>query len=199
MALSKDLLESLYHQQKLSMAEIAEQLGCSTNKVAYWMTKHGIVRRDIREAIYHWHNPDGDPFQIKPIKTKKDRQLFYLALGLYIGEGRKRGHDVSLSNADPDVIRVFLKFLREICDVTESKLWAWINIFDDRDLAKAQRYWQDVTGLPKSQFYKTIVRLHRGGSYPNLSTNGTLTVGLTNRNLREIILKWCTEYLNKQS
>jgi hypothetical protein len=199
MALSKDLLKDLYHEQKMSMSEIAKHLRCSTNKVVYWMNKHEIARRDIREAIYQWHNPDGDPFQIKPLKTEEDRQLFHLALGLYIGEGRKRGHDVSLSNTDPNVIRVFLKFLREICGVNETRLWAWINIFDDQDLAKAQRYWQDAARLPKSQFYKTIIRPHRGGNYSNISTHGTLTVGLTNRNLREIILRWCAEYLSRHS
>jgi hypothetical protein len=96
-------------------------------------------------------------------------------------------------------MRVFLKFLREICGVDETKPWAWLNIFDDQDLSKAQRYWQSVTQLRKSQFYKAIVRPHRGGSYSNLSANGTVTVGLTNRNLREIVLKWCAEYLRKYS
>jgi transposase-like protein len=71
MLLSKELLKDLYHEQKLSMAQIARQLGCSTNKVAYWMTKYGLARRDIREAIYQWHNPDGDPFHVKTIKTER--------------------------------------------------------------------------------------------------------------------------------
>ncbi|MBI5347761.1 MAG: winged helix-turn-helix domain-containing protein, partial [Chloroflexi bacterium] len=36
MSLSKELLEELYNEQRLSMAEIAERLDCSPNKVAYW-------------------------------------------------------------------------------------------------------------------------------------------------------------------
>jgi transcriptional regulator with XRE-family HTH domain len=199
MSLSKELLEELYNQQKLSMAEIAERLGCSQNKVAYWMVKHEIPRRDISEAIYRWHNPDGDPFEVQALSSEDERALFYLAVALYIGEGKKRGHDVSLSNTDPRVIRIFLRFLRKICGVDESKVWAWINIFDDAGLEEAQRYWEESTGLLSSQFYKPVVRPQKGGSYSNLSEHGTLTVGVSNTNLRDIVLNWCEEYLNKYS
>ena len=47
MELGKNLLDALYNEEQLSMAEIAGRLGCSQNKVAYWMGKYGIARRDI--------------------------------------------------------------------------------------------------------------------------------------------------------
>ncbi|MBI3764127.1 MAG: hypothetical protein HY260_19980, partial [Chloroflexi bacterium] len=144
------------------MAEIAEQLGCSPNKVVYWMEKHGIERRDISEAIYQWHNPDGDPFDIQTLETEEQRDLFQLAIGLYIGEGKKQSDaDVSLSNTEPRVIQVFLRFIREICRVDEEKIFAWINVFDDAQLERAQSYWEEVTRLSSSQFYKAVVRPRR--------------------------------------
>ncbi len=198
MSLSKELLEELYNQQKLSMAEIAERLGCSQNKVAYWMEKHGIPRRDISEAIYQWINPNGDPFDVRLPVSENEHDLFRLAIGLYIGEGKKRGHkDVAIANTDPRVIRVFLKFLREICRVNEDKIWAWINIFDDVDLEMAQLYWEQVTRLLRSQFYRPTVRPRRGGTYLNVSEYGTLTVGVSNKKLLEMVLNWCDEYLSK--
>ena len=198
MSLSKELLEELYNAQHLSMAEIAERLDCSPNKVAYWMIKHGIPRRDVSEAIYHWQNPDGDPFEIQESLSGDEQELFYLAIALYIGEGKKRDREqVSLSNTEPRVIKVFLKFLREICHVDEDKIWAWINIFDDSNLRRAQEYWEDVTGLPRSQFYKPVVRARRGGTYLNVSEYGTLSVGVNSTRLREIVLQWCEECLNK--
>jgi len=200
MSLSKELLEELYNQQRLSMAEIAERLDCSQNKVAYWMVKYGIPRRDVSEAIYHWQNPEGDPFEIQESLSDEEQELFYLAIALYIGEGKKRDREqVSLSNTEPRVIRVFLKFLREICRVDENRIWAWINIFDDSSLKRAQEYWEEVTQLPRSQFYKPVVRARRGGTYLNVSEYGTLTVGVSNTRLREIVLQWCEDYLNKHS
>lgn len=200
MSLSKELLEELYNAQHLSMTEIAERLDCSPNKVAYWMIKHDIPRRDVSEAIYLWQNPTGDPFEIQESLSGDEQELFYLAIALYIGEGKKRDREqVSLSNTEPRVIKVFLRFLREICHVDEKKIWAWINIFDDSNLRRAQEYWEDVTGLTSSQFYKPVVRARRGGTYLNVSEYGTLTVGVNNTRLREIVLQWCEEYLNKHS
>jgi uncharacterized protein YjcR len=49
MSLSRNILEELCNEQKLSMAEIAERLKCSPNKVAYWMVKYGIQRRNISQ------------------------------------------------------------------------------------------------------------------------------------------------------
>ena len=180
------------------MAAIAERLGCSLNTVVYWMNKYGIPRRDTSEAIYRWHNPDGDPFEIRMPETDDEWELSLLAIGLYIGEGKKQSDaDVSLSNTDPRVIQVFLRFLRQVCRVEESKIWAWLNVFDDVDLVAAQEYWQAVTGLPEAQFYKATVRPRRGGTYSNLSEYGTLTVGVSNTRLRKIVLRWCDEYLEK--
>src|SRR5258708_3435741 len=198
MAIDKQLLVELYHQHRLSMAEIAERLGCSHNKVVYWMEKYSIERRSMSEAMYHWQNPDGDPFEIQPLETEESRELFSLAIGLYIGEGKKRDEcEVAVANTDPQVIRVFLRFLREICRVDESKLRAWINIFNDVDLARAKLYWEDVTRLPRTQFYKAIVRTSRGGTYTNKSEYGTLTVSIANTKLHDLVLCWCSESLSK--
>src|SRR5262245_30029643 len=127
MDLGRDLLAALYNEHRLSMAEIAERLGCSQNKVAYWMNKHGIVRRDISEAIYQQRNPDGDPFVVQEIFADSERNLFQLAIGLYIGEGsKKRRGEVSIANNDARVIRTFMEFLRRICGVHDSNLFAVI-------------------------------------------------------------------------
>jgi len=198
MSLSKELLEELYNGQRLSMAEIAEQLGCSPNKVVYWMSKHGIPRRDVSEAIYQWHNPGGDPFDIRLPETEEERDLFRLALGLYLGEGKKLDQsEVAIANTDPRIIRAFMRFLREICRVDEVRIWAWINIFDDANLGEAQAYWEEVTGLASTQFYRPTVRPRRGGDYANLSKYGTLSVGVSNTKLHWLVMQWCEQYLEK--
>ncbi len=200
MSLNKNILEELYNVQKLSMAEMAARLGCSPNKIVYWMVKHGIQRRNISEAIYQWRNADGNPFKIHLPESEVERELFFIAIGLYVGEGKKRTvHEVSLANTNPQIVRIFLRFLREICGVDEDRLWAWINIFDDAHLVEAQTYWEQVTGLSRASFYKPIVRPRRGGSYLNLSQYGTVTVGVSNTKLCEIVKAWCQEYLKQHS
>ncbi len=45
-----DVLEELYHGQELSTREIADRYDISYETVTYWMDKHGIDRRDRKEA-----------------------------------------------------------------------------------------------------------------------------------------------------
>lgn len=82
-------LQKLYIQDGLSMKEIATSLGCSTNKVIYYMNKHAIKRRSIGEAIYRKHNPNGDPFKLRAIRSSADAKLLGLGLGLYWGRGQR--------------------------------------------------------------------------------------------------------------
>ena len=197
--MDKEKLLHLYCTQKMSMAEVARELGTTEKTVVYWMDKYNIPRRSWSEATYAKRNPDGDPFEIKELKTKEDFELFTLGVGLYVGEGNKRGYSAALSNADPQVIKVFLRFLREICRVDESKICAELNLFDDLDVEATIRYWQEVTQIPISRFRKPIVRKSRGGMYQNKSAYGTLTIRVCNTKLRDVILGWCQEVLNRYS
>lgn len=195
----KEALEQSYVQEKRSMQEIADELGCSVHKVQYWMDKYEIQRRGWDEASYVKQNLNGDPFEIKVPTSVAERELFTLGVALYIGEGTKRNYDVRLANSDPLVIQAFLRFLRETCSVQENKIKAWLNIFDDADVERALNYWQDVTGLPRAQFMKTIVRPSRSGNYLNKSGYGTLTVVVSNKKLGDMVKQWCKELLVRQS
>jgi len=195
--ISKEQLEQLYIREQLSMQEIADRLGYSVHKVQYWMDKYGIARRRWDEASYLKHNPNGDPFKIKAIQTDEDRELFNVAIGLFLGEGTKSHHDVRFANSNPQIIRTFLRFLREICGIEERKIFAWLNIFDDVDLVAALAYWQKVTGLSRAQFAKSMVRKSRGGSYLNKSQYGTITICVSNTKLGDKIKQWGEDKLRK--
>lgn len=187
----------LYSRDHLSMSEIAHKLHCSDNKIAYWMDRYQIPRRNREEAIYLKHNPTGDPFKIKKLNTDAKRELLRLGIGLYIGEGTKNKNRVVLTNTNPKVIRTFLRFLREICSVEEKRIYAYLNVFNDADLDQVLNYWQQVTGLRQSQFVKPTVRQSKGGVYRNKSLYGTLTVGVSNTKLAKHINEWCEQALQK--
>ena len=198
MTVTKELLDDLYNRERLSMTQIAQRVGCTPGKVAYWMRRYGLARRDVSEAIYQWYNPAGDPFAVRAVETPEARELFCLAIGLYIGEGKKKTHgEVAIANTNPQVIRTFMRFLQEICGVEPSQMVAGINVYDDVDLEQVQGYWEAVTGLPRAQFHKPVVRRSRGGTHLEKSAYGTVTVGFYSTKLQAIILCWCAEYLDK--
>lgn len=182
-----------YLEKKRSMQEIADELGVKSHTVQYWMKKHKIQRRGQSEATYVKRNPKGDPFKIKAKLTEKEKTLFYLAIGLYLGEGKKKGDGCKLvlGNTDPLIIRIFLKFLREICGVEERKIKLELNIYDDVDLKVALEYWSLVAKLPLTHFFKPIVRKARKGNYKCWSRYGTLSVSVSNKKLCQTVLGWC--------
>lgn len=195
--IAKETLERMYVQEKRSMQEIADTLGCSVNKVVYWMDKHGISRRGWSEATYHKRNPLGDPFQIHEPVTADERDLMMLAIGLYIGEGTKKADSVRFTNSNPQVIGAFLRFLEQICRVEKSKIRAWLNVHDDVNLEAAQSFWQAATGLDRKQFSKPFVQPSHGGSYADKSKYGTLTIIVGNRKLADFVKDSCSKVLDK--
>jgi hypothetical protein len=180
------------------MQQIARRCGCSVNKIVYWMDKYGFVRRGWSEATYVCRNPDGDPFTIRLPETIEERELFALAIGLYMGEGTKKGsHQVAMANSDPRILKIFLLFLEKFCGITKSIVSVWMNIYDDCDMEKARYWWANELGLDVAQFYNTAARTHRGGTYMKKSQYGTLTVSFQNTKLKLIIDQWCSEYYTK--
>lgn len=189
-------INALYQKGK-SAKEVGELLGINERKVRYWMGKGGVKPRSWSEATYCKRNPKGNPFNIiEQIKKPKDLELFFVSLGLYLGEGTKKGeHKVALGNTNPDILKAFLAFLRKICKVDESKIYAELNIFDDVVLQKALRYWTKTIGISRGQIRYITSRKSKGGTYKNKSEYGTLTIKVDNSKLKKIILEWCKQVL----
>lgn len=185
----------MYVIEKASMSEIAQKLHCSVHRVAYWMDRHQIVRRTISEAIYQKHNPNGDPFKVKVIKSLPDTMLLGLGLGLYWGEGNKANkHSIRLGNTDPTLVRTFINFLIQLFGVNKDDLHFGLQIFTDIDPVSALAYWTKELGVKPSQFYKITVTISGSiGTYRKKSQYGVITVHYHNKKLRDIIINLLAE------
>ena len=192
--INKALLERLYVDKKMSVKQIAKELGYSTNKVIYWMDKHGVARRTIRDAVYNWHNPNGDPFRINNFEIDQNSLLFGLGIGLYWGEGTKASSSsVRLGNSDPNLINAFIKFLTDIYSVDKSKLKFGLQLFTDIDKNIAKNYWISQLNIDDSQFYKVhITQSGKLGSYKHKSKYGVITIYYNNVKLRNILVDLVT-------
>ena len=188
--INRTALETLYLQDKLSMQEIAARLDCSVNKVVYWMDKYHIKRRTISDAIYQKHNPDGDPFSVRPIKNTDDAKLLGMGVGLYWGEGNKANkHSVRLGNTDPALLNIFIKFLVDLFGVDKTRLRFGLQLFSDTNPDDALAFWTNKLGVNASQFYKITVTISGSiGTYRHKNINGVLTVYYHNKKLRDILI-----------
>ena len=184
-------IERLYKKGK-SSAEIGSVMGISWRRVIYLMEKNNLKRRSRSEATYRKLNPHGDPFNVKKNLTRDEQRLKNLALGLYMGEGTKSNSiSVRLSNSDPNLVNIFLKFLTDICGVRTQKIKLWITLHSDIPPKQAERFWSQKLSTPLSQFSKSVIINNRGnGIYKKKSLYGTATICVHNMKLRKLLQGW---------
>lgn len=190
-SVKKSLLRELYVDRNLSMMQISKQLGCSHHKIAYWMNEYKIERRSRSQASYLFHNPKGDPFTIKQPSTTEEKILYGVGLGLYWGEGTKANRNaVRLGNTDPALIRIFIRFLTELCGVNIKSLRFFIQIFSDVNPEEALAYWVEAVSVPARQFYRPIVTPSGAvGNYRVKNKYGVVTIYFGNTKLRNWLVK----------
>lgn len=189
--LTRDKLVELYTKRGLSVSKIAKLYSCSENKVSYWFTKYGIVKRSISEAVYMHKNPNGDPFLFQGPKNTDEAILFGLGLGLYWGEGLKKGSGgVRLTNSDIRLVSKFILFLERFYSIDKARLRFSLQIFDGVTSNDALNYWMSGLKVSKSQFYKVIKSKVRGkGTYKEKSKYGVLILYFNNIKLKRSILE----------
>jgi hypothetical protein len=131
---------------------------------------------------------------IKHDLSLEDEKLRIAGVMLYWGEGTKSGNSVVFSNSDPDMVKLFLKFLRKICGVEEKRLRILIHAYGDQDENQLRLFWSDSTHIPSEQFSKTFIHKGKRGTYKTLSEHGTISLRYSDKSLLNIINNWIVEY-----
>jgi len=170
-----------------SIKEIAKKLNVSKGSVSLWV-------RDIKLTSIQRNKLNARGFSIdaiekrrinrinntlqrkeqlmleaeKEIVTISDHDLKIIGSMLYWAEGRKRGKQVvSFSNSDPLMIKIMMRFFREICKVPRNKFRGHIHVHSHLKSKEAETYWSEVSSIPLNQFYKTY-------SKPSISSQGKM-------------------------
>ncbi len=106
-----------------------------------------------------------------------ERDIFMLGIGLYIGEGSKTQDLVRLVNADPKVVRLFIKWLASLGYPIEN-LSIRIHLYPNSDITRAETYWRQETKLSATQFQSACIDRRAGKNRRRSGThkNGTAHV-----------------------
>jgi len=118
---------------------------------------------------------------------------------LYWAEGTLKGTTVDFVNSDPQMVKVFLRFLREVCGVDNSRLRIYLYAYAYQDLNKLKSYWSSLTGVPLSQFTKPYVRIGNVNTCGRKLLYGLVHVRYNDKKLLENIKIWIHEYISKIS
>lgn len=147
--------------------------------------RSGEVKHQLKLASYE----KAKELAVKDVGTITDRDLFYIGLALYIGEGEKNDV-VGVINADPRIIVKSIEWLQKIYDVRMSNFTLAIHLYPDNDPSECLHYWSDITRIPLSQFGKTQVdrrhnkkhgkrgKLPYGTAHLRVKSNGNKDLGV---------------------
>ena len=162
----------------MSLNAIVAELGVSKASVSLWVrdiqlsaqqkrkiTAHGArvevveKRRSSRiRGTVKRHRTIIDAAKLQ-IPTISRQELLLIGAALYWGEGGKTNKGMArLSNSDPNVIRFMMKFFREVFDVPQKKFRGHVHTFSHLNAHEAERYWSNISGIPRNQFFKTYVK-----------------------------------------
>ncbi|MGY5136807.1 hypothetical protein ACWGJW_31210 [Streptomyces nigrescens] len=165
-------------KQGLTYDRIQVELGCSKSSISLWvrdLPKPPARTREEASAIARrgWEatleRRDEARRRTKQAATSEigeltDRELFLIGVGLYWSEGSKSkpyrlSERVIFINSDPDMIRVYLAWLR-LLGVSTDRLRFHVHIHESADVGAAEQFWADLTGVTPSTFGKTTLKKH---------------------------------------
>lgn len=158
--------------QGYSYKLIEEKLGISRSTMSYWFkdkpftpnkevlarmkngpAKVGIQRHNSRVEEIKRQRERG----IKEVGSLSKRDLWLLGIGIYVGEGAKSTEIIRVSNADPVVIRLAVRWFQDACGLTQDNLTIRLHLYPDNNEDVCMRYWQDITGLAHKNFRRSTI------------------------------------------
>lgn len=151
-------IQRLYFDQSLSMQETADRLDKNITQIYKFMRRHNIPRRTAAETnrIYFYRSPLS--FSKKILLSRQEEKLHSAAMMLYWAEGYKAGKTVDFVNSDPKMIQVFLRSLREIYFINETRLSLQLYCYSNQNPDSLIEYWSGLTNISQGQFIKPYVR-----------------------------------------
>ena len=193
-SIKKEEVTKLYWEEGLGISEIAWSLGVSFWTVYRFMNKSGIPRRDRSLAAYG-SNSNKPRFQQKTCLEVSDNMLKIAGIMLYWAEGTLHHNTVDFTNSNPEMIKVFLKFLREICGVKEERLRVYLYAYEHQDIESLKLYWHRTTRIPLTQFTKPYIRKNNLNVSQRKLRYGVVHIRYNDKKLLALITSWIKEYV----
>ena len=210
-----------YRKQGYSYNMISEKLGLAKSTLSDWLkevpykpNKEVLKRIQLAPAksaeIVH-NQKVATIARIKKAAKKElgkltKRDLWLLGIGLYLGEGSKLYESVRIINSDPQIMKVAIKWFREVCGLDWENFSARAHVYPDNDIKTTINYWSKRTGIPKNQFQKTQIdrRKNKSGKKKRKLPYGTLHLQIKScgkkefgRSFHRRIIGWIEAILNQ--
>lgn len=213
----RELARKLRREDGLPINEIARRVGVSKSSVSLWirdieLTADQEAALRVMNPAYNrqlsgWlrvaerHRANRLAAQESGRALARRREPLHLAgCMLYWGEGAKGPpNQVCFSNTDPEMVRLFVTFLRKYFEISAGDIRISCHLFADhiQRQREIERYWLNVAGLPEESLRRSVVNLYSRSSKRKRVKklpNGTCQVVLSRVLVLQSILGSIQEY-----
>ncbi len=194
MEIDTEKITTLYNAGRSTPA-IARETGVAIHTVYRILRRAKVRMRSQTEQNKLRFLQTPKTYSIVSKLTPPQRHLQIAALMLYWGEGAKTGNTVDLANSSMPAIKLFLKFLREICQIDENKLRFYLYCFSEDSPTGLINYWAKALKVSKNQFTKPYVRQNQGTRLNRTMPQGVIHIRYSDKKLLEEILTECKALL----
>jgi hypothetical protein len=183
----------------LSYSDINKSVNVSRSTLSVWLRNVPLSTKQKRELTARRPSNNGAKSSSESAKAKRvhwlqratdyflDVNLDYSSLALvgaalYWAEGNKYGV-FKFANSDPEMVQIYLRWLREILIVNESDIRCHVNVYLDtgKSLNDVLSFWRSVTKVSSSKFYKTTINSapkRSKGTKVGRSVYGTVSISM---------------------
>ncbi len=165
------------------------------------MDKYGLKRRNRSEATYNHFNKE-ECFNVKDNLDSKMKLLKNIALTLYWCEGTgdrkgyKKNTTLAFTNKDAKMLRIWIKFLLEICSLRCDKIKVRLYLHKNQDGVKLKKYWSEILSIPALQF-ENISYTQKISTKEDYK--GTVKIKVHNLKLYLLVKDWIEDLKKKLS
>jgi transposase len=180
MAKSAQKLEARQlRREGFSINEITRRIGFSKRTVSRWCNdivlnnnQKGLLwarakskyRQNFQKYCEAKHEQTLEKIQnltkegVKSIGKLSQRELFIAGVALYWAEGFKKDMRFGFANTDPGMVKFCLKWLKESLGISDRDISLCVTVNESyrNKIERTESYWENITGIPKSQFTKSF-------------------------------------------
>lgn len=201
-------------RQGLSIREIMNETGASKGSISMWvrdipLTKEQTQRLEQRKSRGSTHGQrEGAKANRRyamekrkayqeagRLKAREGRPLHAMGCMLYWAEGAKGKNTLNFVNSDTNMMRFYIRFLREELNVHNHEIALHIicHSNDILEVSRIEQFWLDLFQLPPSCLRKTVYKVGSNSRH-NILTNGVCSIRVYKTELVQHVYGAIQEY-----
>lgn len=199
-------------KQGKSLNEIADELGVAKSTLSGWVRDIELTHDQIevlkaRQYLFSAQNLGAKANRDKARKKRRANQiagherakngslLFALGCMLYWAEGAKKRNMLYFVNSDPNMVLLYMRFLREELNISNDACSIYIHCHthDQDEIHRIEQYWLDLLGLSESCLRKTQIK-KGSDTRKNILENGVCGIAVYSTEITHQIFGAIQEY-----